>query len=140
MTKKKGLIIGIFAIIIAVVALVCALVFSSPKIVGKYELEAFVQNGEEQTEMANLLKTFGGGYTIELKSDKTGVLIMKGGDLDETMNFKWNGNKITFDDINDDDEDKKEPALPEETDFTYKDDTITITFDGEGMKFKRLAK
>ena len=140
MTKKKGLYIGICAAIIAVVALVCALVFSSPKIVGKYELEAFVQNGEEQTEMADLLKTFGGGYTIEFKSDKTGVLIMKGGDLDETMNFKWNGNKITFDNIDDKDDEDDELSLPEETDFTYKDDTITIAFDGEGMKFKRLAK
>ena len=140
MTKKKGLYIGICAAIIAVVALVCALVFSSPKIVGKYELEAFVQNGEEKTEMANLLKTFGGGYTIEFKNDKTGVLIMKGGDLDETMSFKWNGNKITFDSIDDKDDEDTEPSLPEETEFTYKDDTITLTFDDEGMKFRRLAK
>ena len=138
MTKKKGIIAGIIVAAIAIITFVCIVVFNSPKVVGNYELQAFIQNGEETTEVAELLKSFGGGYTIEFKSDKTGEMTMKAGDRSETWTFTWNGNKVKFD--KEDEEDDDEEAIPVESTFEYKDNTITLDLDGRGIKFKRVAE
>ncbi len=138
MMKKKGIIAGIIAITIAIFVFVCVTVFNSPKVVGNYELSAFIQNGDETTEMVDLLKSFGGGYTIEFKNDKTGELFMKAGDRSENWKFTWNGNNIKFEESDEEAED--EDAIPTESTFEYKDNTITLTFDGQGMKFSRVTK
>ena len=139
MTKKKGIIAGIIVAFIAIIAFVCVTVFNSPKVVGKYELAAFIQNGEEKTEMVDLLKSFGGGYTIEFKNDKTGELLMRAGDKSEAWKFTWNGNNMKFE-KDTDDEDDDEDMIPVETTFEYKNNTITMTFEDQGMKFSRIAE
>ena len=96
-TSKKGLIAGIIAAVAVVIAIVvCVIVFSKPGVVGKYNLTAFIENGEESTEMVDLLKAFGGSYTIEFKKDKTGVLEMKAGDESKSIDFKYDDKKITM--------------------------------------------
>ena len=129
--SNKGLIAGICAAVAAVIIIVvCVLVFNKPSIVGKYNLTAFIENGEETTEMVDLLKAFGGTYTIEFKNDKTGVLEMKAGDESQSVNFKYTDKKITL----------EQDGEKEETDYTFKDKTVTVTVNGQGMKFEREEK
>ena len=73
---------------------VCVIVFSKPGVVGKYNLTAFIENGEESTEMVDLLKAFGGSYTIEFKKDKTGLLKMGMGDEKQELEFKYDDKEI----------------------------------------------
>lgn len=130
-SSKKGLIAGIIAAVAVVIAIiVCVLVFSKPSIVGKYNLTAFIEDGKESTEMIDFLKAFGGSYTIEFKKDKTGVLEMKAGDESKTIDFKYDDKKIKMED----------DGETEETDYEYKDNTVTITVEGQGMKFTREEK
>lgn len=130
-TSKKGLIAGIAAAVAAVVIIiVCVLVFNKPGIVGKYNLTAFIENGEEKTEMVDFLKAFGGSYTIEFKSDKTGVLEMKAGDESQTITFKYDDKKIKM----------EQDGETQETEYTVKDKTVTLTYEGQGMKFEREEK
>ncbi len=130
-TSKKGLIAGIIAAVAVVIAIVvCVIVFSKPGVVGKYNLTAFIENGEESTEMVDLLKAFGGSYTIEFKKDKTGVLEMKAGDESKSIDFKYDNKKITM----------EEDGEKEETNYEYKDNTVTLTVEGQGMKFTREEK
>lgn len=130
-TNKKGLITGIIAAVAVIVAIiVCVLVFSKPSVVGKYNLSAFIEDGKESTEMIDLLKAFGGSYSIEFKKDKTGVLEMKAGDESKTIEFKYDDKKIKM----------EEDGEVEETDYEYKDGTVKVTVDGKGMKFTREEK
>ena len=128
---KTGLIAGIIAAVVVVIVIVCVFAFGGgSKVAGKYNITAFIEDGKESTEMIDLLKAFGGSYTIEFKNDKTGVLEMKAGDENQTMNFKWDDKKIYVDN----------EGKTEESDYEYKDDTVTVTIEGKGMKFKREGK
>lgn len=131
--SKKGLIASIIAAVaVVVVVIVCVLCFGTPKVVGKYNLSAFIENGEESTSMVDLLKAFGGSYTVEFKKDKTGVLEMKAGDESQTIEFKWNDKELTAKN----DETNEDESIP----YEYKDDVVTLTWEGQGMKFKREGK
>ena len=125
---NKGLIGAIIAaVVVVIIAIVAVCLNSSSKIVGKYNLTAFIQDGKEETSMVELLKAFGGSYTIEFKKDKTGVIEMKAQDSSESIEFKWEGKKIKM----------EEDGETIETDFEYKNDTVTVTIEGQGMKFER---
>ena len=125
-----GLIAGIAAAVVAVVVIVIIALNSTPKVVGKYNIVSFIENGEESTTMIDFLKAFGGDYVIEFKKDKTGTMEVKGADNSQTVNFKWDDKKIKI----------EQDGKTEESDYTYKDDTVTLTFEGQGMKFKREGK
>ena len=134
-TKKsnKGLIAGIIAaVVVAAIVIVVVVLNMTPKVVGKFNLQSFIENGEEQTQMVDLLKVFGGSYTIEFKKDKTGVLEMKAGDEGQTIEFKWNDKELTAKNT----ETNEDETIP----YEYKDDTVVITYDNQGMKFKREGK
>ena len=128
---NKGLIGGIIAAIVAIIVIIVVILLNAtPKVVGKYKLAAFIDSdGKEQTEMVGLHTAFGGSYNIEFKKDQTGVLELKGGDNTQTINFTWTDKKVKFE--------KTADEEAHETDYTYKDDTVTITYDGSGMKFER---
>lgn len=126
--SKKGLIAGLICAAVFIVAIVVyLLVFAKPAVVGKYNISAFIKDGEESTEMVDFLKALGGKYTIEFKKDKTGVLEMSAGDTTETVDFKWNDKKIIV----------EEDGETDETDYEYKDNTVTVSIEGQGMKFTR---
>ena len=125
-----GIIAGIVAAVVAIAVIVVIAINSTPKVIGKYNIVSYIENGEESTEMIDILKAFGGDYTIEFKSDKTGTMEVKGGDNSQTVNFKWDDKKIKI----------EQDGKTEESDYTYKDDTVTLTFEGQGMKFKREGK
>jgi hypothetical protein len=122
---NKGLIGGIIAAVAVVVVIICVFVLSTPKVVGKYTLEAFVEDGKESTEVVKLLEIFGGSYKIEFRKDKTGVFEAKAGTESEKKEFKWDSKSIKFE------------GEDEENEYEFKDDTITVTVEGKGMKFKR---
>jgi hypothetical protein len=127
--SNKGLIAGIVAaVVVAVIIVVVALMSNASKIVGKYKLTAFVgEDGTESTEMVSLLAAFGGSYTIEFKSDKTGVMSVTGGSETQSINFTYTDKLVKF-------EDDGETA---ETEYTLKDNVVTLKYEGQGMKFER---
>lgn len=129
-TNKKGLIAGIIAAVAVVVVIIVCILMSGPKVVGKYTLSAMIENGEEKTELVDLIKQYGGTYTIEFKKDKTGVLEMKMGDEGQTIEFKYDDKELKPVKV---EEGENDQAIP----YTYKDNTVTITMDDEGMKFTR---
>lgn len=142
--KNTGLIVGIIAAVVAIVVAIVAIVLvnATPKVVGKYVLSATIDSdGNESTTMVNLLKAFGGSYTVEFKKDKTGVFevksdssIFSGLDDDDSTksnnastSFTYDGKKIKF----------EKDGETEETDYEYKDDTVKFTIDGDTLKFTR---
>lgn len=126
--NKTGLIAGIIAAVAVVIVIICVVLLGSPKVVGKYELSAVIDDGKESTAMVDMIKQMGGEYTAEFKKDKTGVLKMKMGEDDNTIEFEWNDKELKSKNT----EDKE--TIP----YEYKDNTVTITLNGEGMKFKRI--
>lgn len=127
--NKKGLIAGIIgAVAVILIIVICVLTFNKPGIVGKYSLTAFIdEDGKESTEMIDFLKAFGGSYSIEFKKDKTGVLEMKAGDESQTIEFTYTDKKLTI----------EKDGVKEESDYTYKDNTVTVSIENQGMKFTR---
>jgi len=148
--KKTGLIAAICAVVvIAIAAVVTVLVINLNKgnaVVGKYNLYATVDSeGNESTSIVDFLKAFGASETIEFKDDKTGLFEVKteGGmfsaftedsDSSSTGNisipFNWDDKKIK----------STVESAPLDTEYTYKDDTVTLTYDGQSLKFKREGK
>lgn len=127
---KTGIIAGIAVAVVAIIVILFAFVFNKSGVVGKYNIEAFIENGKESTEMIQLLKAFGGNYTIEFKNDKTGAIEMKAGDESQTINFKWDDKKIKM----------EQDGETAETEYKYENDTVTVTVEGKSMKFKREGK
>ena len=128
--NNKGLIAGIIAAVAVVIVIICCILMSGPKVVGKYTIKAFIEGGEEKTEMVGLIKKYGGEYTIEFKKDKTGELVMKMGEEGETIKFKYDDKELKPLEV---EEGVSDEAIP----YTYKDNTVTITMEDEGMKFVR---
>jgi len=126
--SKTGLICGVIAaIIVAIIAIIIIVLNATPKVVGKYKLSAFINDGKESTEMVSFVEALGGKYTIEFKKDKTGTLEMTAGEESEVIEFKYDDKKLTAE------KDGEKKEMP----YEYKDDTVTVTFEGEGMKFSR---
>ncbi len=125
--NKKGLIAGIIAAAAVIIVIACIFCFGKNNVVGKYDLSAYIQNGEESTQAVELLKALGGSYTVEFKNDKTGVIEFKAGEDNKYIEFKWDNGKITIE--NDDEK--------EESEYKLDGDSVTITLDGAGMKFTR---
>ena len=129
--KIIGIIAGIVAAVAVVVAIVVVALNSTPKVVGKYTIASFIENGEEQTSMVDLIKAFGAEYTVEFKKDKTGLLKMGMGDEKQELEFKYDDKEIKAS------KDGEEETMK----YEYKDDTVTLTSkDGSAMKFKREGK
>lgn len=117
------------AILIAVAVVLCV-VLGGNKVVGKYNLYAYIQNDEENTSMVELLKSFGMNITVDFKDNKTGVLETVGGDETNKQEFTYDDKKITI----------KNGSNTEETEYKLDGDYVTITVGDEKMKFKRDGK
>ncbi|MBQ3309392.1 hypothetical protein IJG78_01805 [Candidatus Saccharibacteria bacterium] len=144
---NKGLIAGIIAAVVAVIAIVVTVILinAAPKVVGKYNLVAFVDSdGNESTSMVDFIKAFGGNYTIEFKNDRTGVLevsvdssLFSSDDSTSSSDSSNNSVKFTY-------TDKKvkfdKDGQTEEADYEYKDGTVKLNYDGQGMKFEKEKK
>ena len=147
--KKTGLIVAICAaVVVAIAAVVTVLVINLNKgnaVVGKYNLYATVDSeGNESTSIVDFLKAFGASETIEFKEDKTGLFEIKanGGmfsaftegedsnNSNTSVPFTWDDKKIK----------STSDAGNLDTEYTYKDDTVTLTYDGQSLKFKREGK
>lgn len=127
--KLIGIIAGIVAAVAVVVTIIIIALNSMPKVVGKYTISAFIENGEESTEMIDLFKAFGAEYTVEFKKDKTGILKMGMGDEKQELEFKYDDKEIKAT------KDGQEEIMT----YEYKDDTVTLSSgsDSAKMKFKR---
>jgi len=117
------------AILIAVAVVLCV-ILGGNKVVGKYDLYAYIQNDEENTSMVELLKSFGMKVSVEFKDNKTGVLETVGGDETTTQDFTYDDKKITI----------KSGSETEETEYKVDGDYVTVTIGDEKMKFKRQGK
>lgn len=127
--KLIGIIAGIVAAVAVVVTIIIIALNSMPKVVGKYTISAFIENGEESTEMIDLIKALGAEYTVEFKKDKTGILKMGMGDEKQELEFKYDDKEIKAT------KDGQEEIMT----YEYKDDTVTLSSgsDSAKMKFKR---
>ena len=103
---------------------------SGNKVVGKYDLYSYIQDGQENTTMVNLIKGFGMNMTVEFKGDKTGVLETTGGDDASSQKFTYDDKKIKL----------EADGETKETDYKLDGDYVTITVETETMKFKRQGK
>ena len=129
--SNKGLIACIVGAVVLVIAIILCVILgnSTPKVVGKYKLYAYISNGEESTTMVSLMEGFGVSVTTEFNKDKTGTLNISGSDENEVIKFKYDDKKIYFED--------SEETGAEDSEYTYKDDYVTFKFGDEEMKFKR---
>ncbi|MBP5675063.1 hypothetical protein J6W91_01895 [Candidatus Saccharibacteria bacterium] len=134
--KPNKKLIGIIAGIVAAVAVVATIIIvalnSTPKVVGKYTISAFIEDGEENTSMIDLIKAFGAEYTVEFKKDKTGILKMGMGDEKQELEFKYDDKEIKA----------TKDGQEEKMTYEYKDDTVILSSssDSTKMKFKREGK
>ena len=130
--KLIGIIAGIVAAVAVVAVVIVIALTSTPKVVGKYNISAFIEDGEENTSMIDLIKAFGAEYTIEFRKDKTGTLKMGMGDEKQEVEFKYNDKELTAT------KDGEEQKMT----YEYKDDTVTLSTSGDStkMKFKREGK
>ena len=124
-----GAIIGGIVLVVAAVVL-CIVLNSGNKVVGKYDLYSYIQDGQENTTMVNLIKGFGMNMTVEFKGDKTGVLETTGGDDASSQKFTYDDKKIKL----------EADGETKETDYKLDGDYVTITVETETMKFKRQGK
>ena len=116
--KKTGLIAGIIAAGVALVAIILIVVFAfagKGNIVGTYDLTGMIEDGEDQSSTIENLKSYNLSATLELRSDKTG-----------TLSFFGTDSQITYDDKQ----------------FTYvgnsegESDTCEYSFDGQKITLK----
>lgn len=132
-----GLIAGIItAVVVVIVAVVCILLNAKPGIVGKYELSASISDGKESTELVSFMKALGGTQTIEFKKDKTGELKSEAGEASSTQTFTYDDKQVKMKVNSEDGEESQEVVW----DLEYKEDTVTIIKDGDGMKFTRIKE
>ncbi|MBR3323809.1 hypothetical protein IKG16_02915, partial [Candidatus Saccharibacteria bacterium] len=133
---KKGLIIGgIIAAILIVAAIIIFAVIKpfSKNMVGKYEITGLTSStGEDQSSYLSLMKAFGMNPEIEIIDGKTGTMSISG----ENIKFTYDGNKFYFEI---DEEEEEDSEISRESEYTYKDDEITLKSDDNNMIFSRKS-
>lgn len=140
---NKGLIAAICAVVvIAIAAVVTVLVINLNKgsgVVGKYTLSATVDSAgnEVDTTAASSMMS----YTLELKDDKTGKMVIKV-DMSAYSDYVDDPSTLkseTTSDITYDDKKMKisTNGVEVEADYEYKDGILTVEYQGQKMKFKK---
>lgn len=133
-SANKGLIAGVIGVVaVVVVAIFFCINVLGRNIAGTYKLHSYISDGKETTELVELMEKAGVTMTLELKSDKTGTMKTTGGTTSEgesdnvEYKFKYDDNKFTI----------EEDGQSESIEYKVDGDFITITFEGETMKFKK---
>lgn len=140
---NKGVIAAICAVVIAAIAAVVTVVVINvtkpADIVGKYKLYATVdEEGNENTQEAEIVKAFGGKYELEFRADGTGTFVMG---IDSSL---WGAFGVTDDNavmtidftyadgkFKGTDSDGDEAA----GEYEYKDGAVILKFGDEKNKF-----
>ena len=143
--KKKingGIIAAICAVVvIAIAAVVTVVVINANKggVAGKYTLSATVDSAgnEVDTSAASSMMS----YTLELKDDKTGQMVIKV-DMSQYSDYVEDPSTLkseTTSDITYDDKKMKitTNGVEVEADYEYKDGVLTVEYQGQKMKFKK---
>jgi len=136
--SKKGLIIGCVVAAVILIAAIIALVVINPfkkvNMVGKYDLTSIVSDGEDQSSSLDLMKAFGLTYEIEITDDKNGKMNVLG----EEINFTYDGKQFHFEmPTSEDDEGDSVEVTKTDSDYTFKDDKITLKYDNSEMVFSK---
>ncbi len=131
---NKGLIIGCIAA--AVVAIVAAIIvfavikpFNKVNMIGKYELTGLTTDGEDQSSSLSLMKAFGISAEVEITDDKNGKMNIYGEEIDFTYDDKQFHFKV--------DEDDEDAEVKKDTNYTYKDEKITMKSNDSEMIFSK---
>lgn len=140
---NKGVIAAICGVVIvAIVAVVAVVIINNNKgggIVGKYTLSSVVDASGNEVDTAAA-----GGmmeYTLELKEDKTGTLVMKM-DASQYSDYVEDPSALksetTVNVTYDDSKMKMENnGVTSESNYEYKDGALTLELNGSKMKFKK---
>ena len=140
--NNKGLIAAICAVVVAVVvAIIVVVVINSNNsgIAGKYSLTSTIDsegNEIDATAASKLME-----YTIELKGDKTGTMVMKV-DMSEYSDIVEDPStlksektlELTYDDKTITITNEGQKAV---SNYEYKDGVLTLELNGQKMKFKK---
>ena len=139
---NKGLIAAICAVVVAAIVAVIVVVvinLNNNGIVGKYNLVATIDsegNEVDATTAGSMME-----YTIELKGDKTGTMMIKVdmsaySDLvEDPSTLKSEKNlDLTYDDKTITVKNDGQEAV---SNYEYKDGTLTLELNGQKMKFKK---
>lgn len=144
--KKKisGGVIGVICAVVAVaiIAIVAVVAINANKngLTGKYTLVSTIDsegNEVDATAASGMME-----YTIELKGDKTGTMVMKVdmsaySDYVEDSNAQLK-NETTLDVTYDDKKMKiTNNGQTVESNYEYKDNILTLELNGQKMKFKK---
>ena len=130
--NKKGWIIG--GIIAAVLIIVAIIVFAvikpfSKSLVGDYELTGLISSeGEDQSSSLALMKAFGISPELKITDGKSGTMTIS----DESVKFTYDGKKFYFEAENEDDSEASK-----ESEYSFKDDQITLKSDDSDMIFTK---
>lgn len=142
--KKKvngGVIAAICAVVVAIIVTVVVIVLSMSKggIVGKYSLISTIDSGGNEIDAkiaSNMMD-----YTIELKEDKTGTMVMKI-DMSAYSDYVEDPSKLKSEttlDLTYDDKKIKVTydGIESEVDYDFKDGILTMEYQGQKLKFKK---
>ena len=140
--NNKGLIAAICAVVVAAIVAVVAVVvinLNNNGIVGKYNLVATIDsegNEIDATAAGSMME-----YTLDLKGDKTGTMSIKVDmsayadyvedpsnlKTEKTLDLTYGDKTITI----------KSDGQEIESNYEYKDGTLTLELSGQKMKFKK---
>ncbi|MBO7657053.1 hypothetical protein J6S55_00155 [Candidatus Saccharibacteria bacterium] len=140
--NNKGLIAAICAAVVAVIVAVVVVVvinLNNNGIVGKYNLVSTIDsegNEVDATAAGNMME-----YTIELKGDKTGTMVMKI-DMSAYSDYVEDPSQlksettlnVTYDDKTMTVDNNGQKAV---SNYEYKDGVLTLELNGQKMKFKK---
>ena len=132
--NKKGWIIG--GIIAAVLIIAAIVIFAVIKpfnksLVGNYELTGLTSSeGEDQSSYLALMKAFGVSPELEITDGKSGAMTISG----EKIKFTYDGKKFYFEV---EDEDEEDSDVPRESEYSFKDDQITLKTGSSDMVFSK---
>ena len=140
--NNKGLIAAICGVVVAVVVAIVVVVvinMNNNGIVGKYNLVSTIDsegNEVDATAAGNMME-----YTIELKGDKTGTMVMKI-DMSAYSDYVEDPSQlksettlnVTYDDKTMTVDNNGQKAV---SNYEYKDGVLTLELNGQKMKFKK---
>ena len=140
--NNKGLIAAICAAVVALIVAVVVVVvinLNNNGIVGKYNLVSTIDsegNEVDATAAGNMME-----YTIELKGDKTGTMVMKI-DMSAYSDYVEDPSQlksettlnVTYDDKTMTVDNNGQKAV---SNYEYKDGVLTLELNGQKMKFKK---
>lgn len=140
--NNKGLIAAICAVVVAVIVAVVVVVvinLNNNGIVGKYNLVSTIDsegNEVDATAAGNMME-----YTIELKGDKTGTMVMKI-DMSAYSDYVEDPSQLKKETTLDVTYDDKTLTVNNEgtkavSNYEYKDGILTLELNGQKMKFKK---